>query len=103
MGSIFIGVEMDRDKHIWLNLYRNGVWTGREDRMVTLADGSEHNIDELAKQHGFELPDSGSKPKAKSKKTINTDVEEKRYEDMDGTHDSGDTEVDDRRDSQSEE
>jgi len=94
---------MDRQKHIWLNLYKNGVWTGREDRMVTLVDGSEHNIDDLAKQHGFELPDSGVKAKAKNKKPINTDVEEKSYEDMAGSHDGRDSEVDDRRDSKGEE
>ena len=91
---------MDKDKHIWLRLYKNGVWAGREDRMVTLADGSEHNIDDLAKQHGFELPDSSTKAVKKSKKTINTDVEEKRYEDMEGSHDDGDSEVDDRGNSE---
>lgn len=90
---------MDKDKHIWLRLYKNGVWAGRDDRMVTLADGSEHNIDDLAKQHGFELPDSSAKAVKKSKKTINTDVEEK-HEDMERSHDSRDTEVDGDGDSE---
>ena len=53
-----------------MTLYKDGVWTGREDRMVTLVDGSQHCIDDLARQHGLDLPDSGAKPKSKSKKTI---------------------------------
>ncbi len=89
-------------EHKWLRLYKNDVWTGREDRMVTLADGSEHSIDDLAKQHGLDLPDSGAKPKSKSKKTINTvvDIQEKRHEDMEGSLDSRDTEEHDGGDSE---
>ena len=90
----------------WMSHFVDGVWTGPEDRMVTVFIGSEgttHCIDDLAKEQGITLPDWDSKPKTKSKKTLNTDVEEKSYEDMDGTHDSGDTEVDDRRDGKSEE
>ena len=76
-------------EHKWMRLYKDGVWTGREDRMVTLVDGNKYSIDDLAKQHGLDLPDTGAKPVKKSKKTINTvvDIQEKTNEDMDGTHD----------------
>jgi len=89
-------------EHKWMTLYKDGVWTGREDRMVTLVDGSQHCIDDLAKQHGLDLPDSGAKPKSKSKKTINTvvDIQENRHEDMEGTLDRGDTEEHDGGDSE---
>lgn len=77
-----------------MKLYtQEGVWQGRKDRKITIK-GVEHNIDDWAKDHGIELPDS------KSKKQINTDVEE-THEDMEPTHDSGDTEVDGDGDSES--
>ncbi len=77
-----------------MRLYKDGVWTGREDRIVTVKDGSQHSIDDLAKKHGIELPDSSPKPKAKAKKTINKDIDiqENRHEDMEGTLDRGHTE-----------
>jgi len=89
-------------EHKWMRLYKEGVWTGSEDRMVTLKDGSRHSIDDLAKEHGLDLPDSGAKPKLKSKKTINTvvDIQEKRHEDLEESHDDRDTEVDDGGDSE---
>tara|TARA_R100000734_G_C3318832_1_gene113494 strand:+ start:2541 stop:2810 length:270 start_codon:yes stop_codon:yes gene_type:complete len=87
-------------EHKWLRLYKNDVWTGREDRMVTLADGSEHCIDDLAKQHGLDLPDSGAKPKQKAKKQINTDIEEQSHEDMEGALHGGDTQEHDGGDSE---
>ena len=89
-------------EHKWMTLYKDGVWTGREDRMVTLVDGSQHCIDDLARQHGLDLPDSGAKPKSKSKKTINTvvDIQENRHEDMEGSLNSRDTEEHDGGDSE---
>ena len=89
-------------EHKWMKLYKDGVWTGRADRMVTVADGSTHSIDDLAKQHGLDLPDAGVKPATKSKKTINTvvDIQEKRDEDMGGTHDHRNTEEYDGGDSE---
>lgn len=47
-------------EHKWLKLFVDGVWTGREDRMVRV-NGEEHSIDDLAKSHGIELPDSKKK------------------------------------------
>jgi hypothetical protein len=81
-------------EHKWMRLYKDGVWTGGEDRMVTLVDGNKYSIDDLAKKHGIELPDSPAKPKAKAKKTINKDIDiqENRHEDMEGTLDRGHTE-----------
>lgn len=71
-----------------MKLYtQEGVWQGRKDRKITIK-GVEHNIDKWAQDNGIELPDAKN-----SKKTINTDVEEK-HEDMERSHDSGDTEVD---------
>jgi len=89
----------------WLSLFKDGVWTGREDRMVTIFEGSvgtEHNIDDLAEEYGIVLPDGGAKPKSKSKKTINrdTDVEEKRHEDLEESHEHGDFKLHDGGDSE---
>jgi len=81
-------------KHKWMRNYDvNGVWT-KSERIINV-DGVEHNLDEYAKQHGIDLPDS-----KKSKKQINTDIEDK-HEDMEQSHDSGDTEVDGDGDSES--
>lgn len=73
-------------EHKWMRLFVDGKWTGRDDRKVTLSDGSEHSIDDLAKKHGLELPEG-----KKSKKQINKDIEEK-HGDMESSHDSADTE-----------
>jgi len=56
--------------------------------------GEEHDVYDYAKQHGIKLPSK------KSKKQINTDIEEK-HEDMEQSHDSGHTEVDGDGDSES--
>ena len=80
-------------EHRFLNLFVNGVWTGNPDRTISI-NGVKHDMDEYAKQHGIKLPDA-----KKSKKQINTDIEEKD-EDMEPTHDSGDTEVDGDGDSE---
>jgi len=78
-------------EHKFLRLFKDGVWTGSEDRMIRV-DGEEHNMDEYAKQHGIVLPDSkGSK---KPKKEINTDVEDKGYGDMEEQVDEADPSVD---------
>lgn len=73
-------------EHKWMRLFVDGKWTGRDDRKVTLSDGSEHSIDDLAKKHGLELPEG-----KKSKKQINKDIEEK-HGDMESSHGSADTE-----------
>ena len=76
-----------------MKLYtQEGVWQGRKDRKITI-QGVEHKIDDWAKDNGIELPDS------KSKKQINTDVEE-THEDMERPHDAGNTEVDGDGDSE---
>lgn len=80
-------------EHRFLKLFVDGVWTGNPDRSISIA-GVKHNMDEYAEAHGIELPDA-----KKSKKKINTDVEEK-HEDLERSHDSGDTEVDGDGDSE---
>jgi hypothetical protein len=80
-------------EHKFLRLFKDGVWTGNPDRSISI-NGEKHNLDEYAKAHGIELPDA-----KKSKKIINTDIEEK-HEDLERSHDSGDTEVDGDGDSE---
>ena len=77
-------------EHKFLKLFVNGVWT-RPDRTIKV-NGVEHDLDEYAKEHGIELPEG--------KKWINTDIEEP-HEDMERSHDSGDTDVDGDGDSES--
>ena len=80
--------------HKWMRNYDiNGVWT-KSQRKINV-DGVEHDLDEYAKQHGIDLPDG-----KKSKKQINTDIEEK-HEDMEQSLDSGDIEIDGDGDSES--
>ncbi len=66
-------------EHKWLKLFVDGVWTGREDRMVRV-NGEEHSIDDLAKEHGIELPE-GKKPKTKV--NSNEDIREQDDEGVD--------------------
>ena len=81
--------------HKFLTFFdEHGNWLGNPDRSIRV-NGVVHNLDEYANEHGIELPDS-----KKSKKSINTDIEEK-HEDMERSHDSGDTEVDGDGDSES--
>ncbi len=77
-------------EHKFLKLFVNGVWT-RPDRTIKV-NGVEHDMDEYAQEHGIELPEG--------EKWINTDIEEP-HEDMEGSHDSADTEVDGDGDSES--
>jgi len=72
-------------------MFKDGVWQGREDRVINV-NGVEHNLDEYAKEHDLVLPDS--KAHKKPKKEINTDVEDKRYGDMEQQDAGGDTTVD---------
>lgn len=74
-------------RHKFLRLYVDGKWTGNADRTI-IVNGETHHLDEYAEAHGIQLPDA-----KKSKKTINTDIKEK-HEDMERSHDAGDTEVD---------
>ena len=88
-------------EHKFLRLFKDGVWTGRDDRMITLPNGDTVNMDDYAKEHGIDLPDGGKKHTKKAKKEeINIDIEETSYEDMEESHDGGHTEVDDRGDSE---
>jgi hypothetical protein len=81
-------------EHRFLQLFVDGKWTGKKDRSIKV-DGVVHDMDEYAKSHGIELPDA-----KKSKKRINTDIEDK-HEDMERSHDSGDTDIDGDGDSES--
>jgi len=86
-------------EHRWLTLFVNGEWTGNPDRTIRI-NGVVHNMDEYAKEHGIELPSGPNAPtKPKTSKKVNTDVKEK-HEDMEGSHDSADTEVDGDGDSE---
>ena len=76
-------------EHKFLNLFVDGVWTGKPDRSIRI-NGVKHDMDEYAKEHGIILPDS-----KKSKKQVNS------YADLDKQDDSRDTKVDGSGDSQS--
>lgn len=90
------GVVLSKDKdmtHKFLRLFVDGKWTGNEDRSVTI-NGEVHNIDEYAKEHGIELPDSKSKKPKDIKKEVNI------HADMGKQDHSGDHKVDGKRDSE---
>lgn len=70
------------------NFDKNGIWT-KEDRTIRI-QGVEHDMDEYAKEHGIELPDSKSKPK----KQVNIDIQEEEHADMEHKDHTGDTEID---------
>ena len=63
-----------------------GVWT-KDSRIIRVEENGvirEVDMDEYANEHGIDLPDA-----KKSKKTINIDIEEESYGDMESTHASG--------------
>jgi len=57
--------------------------------------GVEHDVYQYAKEHGIKVPSK------ESKKQINIDIQEEKHEDMEQSHDEGDTEVDGDGDSES--
>jgi hypothetical protein len=69
----------------------DGKWI--RDSYDVVIGGETYDFRDLAKEHGIEL-------NAKPKKQINTDIKEKD-EDLEQSHDSGDTEVDGDGDSES--
>lgn len=75
------------------NFDAEGKWT-KPSRTIRIS-GVEHDMDEYAKEHGIELPDSKSKKHKDIKKEVNTNA------DMGKPHDKGSTEVDGTRDSES--
>ena len=78
-------------EHRFLKLFdAEGNWHGNPDRSITV-NGEKHDLDEYAKEHGIELPSGPTAPNKPKK--VNTDIKEK-HEDMERSHDSGDTEVD---------
>ena len=84
-------------KHRWLRKFdSDGVWQGNPDRTISV-DGRTHDLDEYAKQHGIELPDSKVKKEKKTKKEVNS------YADMEQSHSDGHTEEYGDGDSQGEE
>jgi len=85
-------------EHKFLRLFnKDGIWKGNPDRTIKI-NGVIHDMDEYAKEHGIELPSGPTAPNKPNK--VNTDIEEKD-EDMEQSHDSGDTEVDGDGDSES--
>jgi len=80
-------------KHKFLrNFDAEGHWT-KPSRIITV-NGVEHDMDEYAKEHGIELPDSKSKKHKDIKKEVNT------HADMGKQDHSGDHKVDGKRDSE---
>ncbi len=66
-----------------------GVWT-KDSRLIRVEENGvirEVDMDEYANEHGIDLPDA-----KKSKKTINIDIEEKGYGDMEQTFSDGSAE-----------
>ena len=88
-------------KHKFLrNFDTNGVWTKESRDIAVEVNGTIQvvNMDEYAKEHGIELPDS--KKHTKPKKQVNIDIEEKADADMGQPLDSGHTEIDGTGDSE---
>lgn len=80
-------------KHKFLrNFDAEGNWT-KPSRIIRV-DGVEHDMDEYAKEHGIELPDSKSKKHKDIKKEVNT------HADMERKDHSGDHKVDGDGDSE---
>ena len=77
------------------NFDAEGKWTKAE-RIISV-DGVQHDLDDYAKQHGIELPDS---KKSKSKKQVNIDIKDEDYADLGQSHDSGHSEIDGDGDSE---
>ena len=74
------------------NFDAEGHWT-KPSRIIQV-DGVEHDMDEYAKEHGIELPDSKSKKHKDIKKEVNI------HADMGKQDHSGDHKVDGKRDSE---
>ena len=91
------GVVFYEEQHMEHKFLRNfnaeGKWT-KPSRTIRV-HGVEHDMDEYAKEHGIELPDSKKHNKPKDiKKEVNTNA------DMGQSFDKGSTEVDGTRDSE---
>lgn len=70
----------------------DGVWT-KESRMIRVDENGvvrEVDMDEYANEHNIDLPDA--QKHKKSKKTINIDIEDKGYGDMEQTFSDGSAE-----------
>jgi len=79
---------------VWLNKFRDGVWTGNADRTIVV-EGVSHDIDEYAKEHGIKLPESKKQPKKKKQVNSYADMEQQdsgRDTTVDGTGSSQSTE-----------
>ena len=81
------------------NFDKNGIWTkeSRDIRVKVKGEVQTVNMDEYAKELGIELPDS----KAKPKKQVNIDIEEKADADMEHKDHTRDIEVDGNGNSES--
>jgi hypothetical protein len=77
------------------NFDAEGQWT-KPSRTIRIS-GVEHDMDEYAKEHGIELPDSKSKKHKDIKKEVNTNA------DMGKQDHSGDTKIDGEGNSESSE
>jgi hypothetical protein len=94
LGSYSYIKEKDME-HKFLNVFVDGVWP-RPERKIKV-DGVEYDMDEYAKEHGIELPDSKSKQHKDIKKEVNTNA------DMGKQDHSGDTKIDGEGNSESSE
>ena len=77
------------------NFDAEGQWT-KPSRIIRVS-GVEHDMDEYAKEHGIELPDSKSKQHKDIKKEVNTNA------DMGHKNNSRDTKIDGEGSSESSE
>jgi len=89
-------LEEQTMKHRFLRGFDlEGKWT-KPTRIIRIS-GVEHDMDEYAKEHGIELPDSKSKKHKDIKKEVNTNA------DMEQQDNSRDTTIDGDGDSESSE
>ena len=83
-------------EHRFMRLFVDGKWTGNEDRSIKV-QGEIHDLDDYAKEHGIELPDSKKHKPKDIKKEVNSNA------DMGQQDDSRDHQIDGDGDSESSE
>jgi len=82
-------------EHKFLRNFVDGVWTKESRDIVVLQEGEYVTVDmdEYAKEHGINLPDSKGYKKPKKEINTTTDIKEHEHGDMEQQNDEGDTDV----------
>jgi len=82
-------------EHKFLRNFVDGVWTKESRDIVVLQEGEYVTVDmdEYAKEHGIDLPDSKGYKKPKKEINTTTDIKEHEHGDMEQQNDEGDTDV----------